>query len=306
MLDNLIKCKIKELGHLKASKFFINPKTDKPVTVKTIHNWVNGTSGTPTWAAELILKEKGYGALSNNPVQLEELEWEGKKLIIGIPSYRTTNPHYLYCLLCLQDIHLGKIGFDIVTQTVIEQARNIIASKFMKTGAEWLLFLDDDMVFPCGRSAVHYDRWGSGIPDSYAGLDIISRLMSHGKPLIGGLYYGRHREGRAQYAEAFNNDKENKWAHGAPYDEIKPTRWVATGAMLIHKSVFEAIEKKFPELLFDGKGKANGYFTPLGPNCGEDMSFCTRAFETGIQPYVDMGCICGHLGAEFFWAHNTI
>ncbi len=46
-----------------------------------------------------------------------------------------------------------------------------------------------------------------------------------------------------------------------PRDEIRPTRWVGTGSMLIHRSVFEDIEKKFPFLGRDHEGKHCNFFT---------------------------------------------
>lgn len=306
MLDTVVREKLETLGPTKSSKFFINPKTNRPVTKKTIDGWLNNIHGVPLWAVDLAYQASDKD-ITTPKSQVLDLEWEGKKLIIAMCCYKHTNPNTMFSVFALQDLHQGKIGLDMINQTLIVEARNRLATRFMKTNAEWLLFLDDDMVFPCGKAGVYAERWGANVPEPYASMDVISRLIGHGVPLVGGLYFGRHEHSNAQYAEAFNNEKENKYAHKAPYDEIRATRWVATGCMLIHRSVFEAIEEKFPEVVYDDNpAKTNGYFSPIEANCGEDMSFCTRAHDAGIQPYVDMGCICGHLGYRMYWHHNSL
>lgn len=233
------------------------------------------------------------------------LDWDGKKLIIAMPITRTVNPWTMFSVFCLQDIHAGKIGLDIVTETNIIQGRNLLATRFLQTKADFMFFLDDDILPPCGRPEVYRDVWDSKVTSGIGSTDVLQRLMSHGLPLIGGLYFGRNHKGKAQYAEAFDSPNENNFAHLGNHDQIKPTRWVATGAMLIHRSVFEAINEKSPEVLPQHKGGTGGWFTPFGADQGEDVAFCARAKKAGIQPYVDLGCECGHLGSYPYWHHNT-
>ena len=302
-LDKYVRDKIDQLGSKKATEFFINPRTDKQITIPTIHNWYKGETAIPTWAAQKVFNE------FEQYVHHEDImaEWANKKLIIGMPCYKDSTPFYWFGMLCLLEKHHGKIGFDIVTRTMIVQARNLLATKFMKTKADWLLMIDDDQVFPCGSPGVYTHKFNSKIGEPFASMDIVSRLLSHKTPLVGALYFGKHDDGRGQYAEALGSDQENRYAHGGPYDELRATKWVATGGMLIHRSVFEAIERKFPDVIASGGGgtTGNGYFTPLAANTGEDMSFCTRAAECGIQSFVDMGCMMGHIGFRSYWGHNT-
>jgi len=302
-LDDYVREKIEQMTPKGCVSFFTNPKTKKPITVTTALNWQKEGAVIPTWAAQLVLNEQVKFVTPEGEVA----SWEKKNLIIGLPFYKSTNPHTLFALMCLQDKHHPKIGFDIITRTMIVQARNILATRFMKTTADWLLMIDDDMVFPCGRADLYTNRFGAKADEPFASMDIVSRLLSHKKPLVGALYFGRHENGRAQYAEALADDAENRYAHDAPYNELKPTKWLATGGMLIHRSVFEAIEKKFPDIMSDKNDNTtgNGYFTPIAANCGEDMSFCTRASDCDIQSYVDMGCMMGHIGSKSYWGHNT-
>jgi len=43
---------------------------------------------------------------------------------------------------------------------------------------------------------------------------------------------------------------------------VKPTRWIATGCLLVHRSVYEDIQAKFPELAPRGGDEAWNFFTP--------------------------------------------
>jgi hypothetical protein len=102
--------------------------------------------------------------------------------------------------------------------------------------------------------------------------------------------------------------------------------------MLVHRSVFEDIEKKFPHLARGANGLGGQWFTSSEHDLraavekavamadpaaamrfisdaltiskrnsslgmGEDVQFCVRAAQAGHQPFVDMGCLCGHIGS---------
>jgi hypothetical protein len=202
-----------------------------------------------------------------------------------------------------------------------------------------MLTIDDDMVVPFGDAKWFQFYSGFNFPDRFKGLNAIDRLMSHGKSLVGALYFGRSPGAFPVYNEG---PAEAEYARQGPHDTCKPTRWVGTGCMLIHRTVFESIEKKFPRLsrvVNNGHGQ---YFTsteaslldsvvkvrdglqknasPSGAfealraldhaialstsenflGAGEDVSLCLRAAASGHQPHIDMGLICGHLGTHCF------
>jgi len=169
--------------------------------------------------------------------------------------------------------------------------------------------------------------------------------LSHGKTLVGALYFGRHPHGKPCYREGFNDPKEAEFARKAPMKMLKPTAWVGTGCLLIHRQVFLDIEAKFPHLARHGdqggqwftssehdlvgavdraravlaKPSADTAFEALkiletgaaasransSLGIGEDAQFCRRAKAAGHQPYVDMGLVCGHLGLHCYGPKNT-
>jgi hypothetical protein len=98
--------------------------------------------------------------------------------------------------------------------------------------------------------------------------------LSHGKHIVGGLYFGRHPAGRAMYYEALRDTPEgaaeNARAHKAPFNELKPVRWVATGGILIHRQVFLDIQENFPHL------------APTFPG-GEPFHFFTNASDGAMH-----------------------
>jgi hypothetical protein len=108
------------------------------------------------------------------------------------------------------------------------------------------------MVSPMGMASWYNQFTGMSLPDQFAGIHTPTRLRSHNKSVMSGLYVGRGPAGRAIYAEALaettEGDAENKWAHGAPYDTVKQTQFAGFGCMLVHRQVFLDIQAKFPHL----------------------------------------------------------
>lgn len=275
--------------------------------------------------------------------EMETAMWEGRQVCILMPSYKTTNPRTSFCILNLYDRTKMAVMLDF-GDAMIAHSRNKLADRFLKSNIEWALTLDDDMVFPFGNASLYNTFCRSNLPEPFAGFHSVNRLLSHGKTLVGALYRGRWEHSKTVYAEAYYDKAEEEYARRAPYDLIKPTRWVGTGCMLIHRSVFLDIEKKFPQLARNKDGDYGHWFSPSehdlkesaqnaldvlddssvseaarvakareiiargqalskrysGAGVGEDVVFCHRAAQSGHQPFVDMGLVCGHIGDHVF------
>jgi len=258
-----------------------------------------------------------------------------KKLMLILPAYKHYHPITTLCIAQLADRRRTgmMLSYD---DAFVAHGRNNCAREFLRTDAEWSLWIDDDMLVPCGNAAWFkaHTRW-KNMPDSFAGLNAIDRLLSHGKTIVGGLYFGRHPGANAIYAEALGNQKESEYARTLR-PEVKPTAWVGFGCCLVHRSVFESIMAKYSELngqwfsgsehalvsdvnrtramlaegpmtgekalkayeILEGTAKRAQVVSGLGT--GEDVIFCRRASEVGHQPHVDLGLICGHIGSSCF------
>ena len=254
------------------------------------------------------------------------------QVCICLPSYKMMEPRMAFSVMGLINNCRGKTAAMLdFGDAFIVHSRNKLAAGFLKTKMEWMLTIDDDMVVPWGNARLFNSFTQFNLPERFAGRNAVDRLLSHGKTLVGGLYFGRWRHGKAMYGEGGDMD-EMRYAKRGPYDLIKPTRWVGTGCMLIHRSVLLDIEKKFPHLARTPDGKGGQWFTSSEHDLtlavdkalenpdpakamdelrrarqiskrhsslgmGEDVQFCIRATQAGHQPHVDMGLLCGHIGS---------
>lgn len=184
-----------------------------------------------------------------------------KKVMIVLPWWKQVSPITAFCVAQLIDRRRTSSMLNF-GDAFIAHSRNSCVDVFLKSPCDWFLTIDDDMVVPFGNAAwfkahTRFDDF----PEQFLSINALDRLMSHQKSLVGALYFGRHAEGPPVYNEGGMTPQEAAFARRAPHDLIKPTKWVGTGCMLIHRSVFEDIEKKFPRLSRGPNGKGGNWFT---------------------------------------------
>lgn len=260
-LEGLVIYRCQELGDELAAKYF-------NVSVPLIRQWVNG-SKTPSLAAV----EKVF----NVPEGVsEDPAWAGKEVFIGLPMYKTTNPVTLLDILSIFDRSKFGVLMDYGDAFVI-RTREQIAHRFLETGKDEIIWIDDDMVIPCGNAAWYKKHTLIPLPDKYAGVHAVNRLRSHGKTMVGGLYFGRHPFGRAMYYEAIIDSPEgaieNDFAHEGPKDILRPVKWCGTGCLWHTRQVLVDIRDMFPNL------------APQFPN--EPFHFFTNASD-GVMSRFDV------------------
>lgn len=183
-------------------------------------------------------------------------------ILIGLPWYKYTNPLTAFSVMGLIDRRRTAISLNFGDAFVVH-SRNKIGDAFLKSRHEWLLTIDDDMVVPFGNGKWFNAMTPLRIPEPFASFNTIDRLMSHGKTLVGGLYFGRWKHGAPMFGEGTKDPQLAQFCRSGPHDRLQPTRWVGTGCMLIHRSVFEDIEKSFPYLARkkDGGTRGGQWFT---------------------------------------------
>lgn len=180
-----------------------------------------------------------------------------RNVCIALPWYKQTNPLTAFSVMGLKDPRRTAIMLNFGDAFVVH-SRNTLGDLFLQTDLEWMLTIDDDMIVPFGNGEWINNFTGMKLPKPFSEFNALDRLLSHGKTLVGALYFGRWRHGTAMFAEGFQNDKLKSYIKRGPHNEIKPTRWVGTGCMLIHRSVFLDIEKKFPYLRRTREGGKRG------------------------------------------------
>jgi hypothetical protein len=205
-----------------------------------------------------------------------------KKVMLTMPWMKQTNPMTAFSVMGLFDRRrtgrLLNFGDAFVAHT-----RNTCADLFLASDMEWMLTIDDDMIVPFGDARWLRAHVGFDIPDPFAGFNAMDRLLSHGKSLVGGLYFGRSRHGKPMYSEGASVPQEAEYARKAPMDVVKPTRWIGTGCLLIHRSVYEDIEKKFPRLARKPDGKGGQWFSSSEHSVMEGVEDLRRLLSNGAH-----------------------
>jgi hypothetical protein len=204
----------------------------------------------------------------------------GTRVFVALPWQKQTNPITSFCVNGLLDRRRTTACLNF-GDAFVAHSRNTCAELFLASDCEWSFWVDDDMLVPFGNAKWFNAYSGFNLPEKFAGLHAIDRLLSHNKTLIGGLYFGRHRNGAPMYGEGAAIPAEADYARKAPMDVIKPTRWVATGCMLIHRRVFEDIEKKFPRLGRGPDGRRSHFFTSTEHNLVDRVEACRKMLSEG-------------------------
>jgi glycosyltransferase involved in cell wall biosynthesis len=164
--------------------------------------------------------------------------------------------------------------FSYVYRTFIHSARKGCAQRAVDEDADYVMFLDDDMVWP--RDMI---QRLVAIAD-HTGFDMVSgyyTTRSRPKPVP--LSYIRQPNG---YYKAWMVKREN-------VGQILKCDATGFGALLIRTDVFRRLPKPWFEI-------------PDGMT--EDIFFFNKCHDMGIPVYVDTGLSCGHEG-QYGWCFPT-
>lgn len=237
-LQDLVVDRCNTLGIDAAAEFF-------GVSPGLIKQWQAGSKSPSLAAVEMVFQQPPPLAAGFAP------QWEGKQIFLAMPCYKSADPRTLFTILGIWDRE--KFGASVkYGDAYIIHTRNILMRDFLSTGVPAVLNIDDDMILPMGHADWFNYHTGLNLPVKFAGLHTPTRLKSHGKSIVGGLYFGRSRRGRAIYYEAMiTNDagnRENALAHKAPFDEIRPAWWTGTGCLYFTREVLLDIQKTHPHL----------------------------------------------------------
>jgi len=187
-----------------------------------------------------------------------------------------------------QRIWRGGYAFQRCTSAGVVEGRNEVAKTLLASAAEWLLFIDADM------------GW-----DVTALEELMSVADPVERPIVGGLCFGygpitdrvdsAHAVVKVPFPTIFDLAETKDDLAFRPrwwYPAGKVVECSATGAamLLIHRSVFEAIDAK-PEL---GRPFDRMKHPRAKKLWGEDTSFCARAAMLGFSTHVHTGVKTSH------------
>jgi len=219
-------------------------------------------------------------------------EFGGRDIFVGLLAHTTTNPITAMALTAFAlDFGRDKIRFDLeFGNSAPYQKKNQLVSKFLQTDARWLLMIEDDVI-PCiGRPMWMKSLVSSArnVQDMPLQRHIIHKLVGNNKSLVGAAYFERNENAKIVCSD------QSLAARAKQYeDAIVEVDWLGSGAMLVHRKVFEDISQSNPDI-------GSNYFHPLDAKTNDDMSFCIRAKQSGHPAFIDLSVPAFHIGYKTY------
>jgi hypothetical protein len=170
--------------------------------------------------------------------------------------------------------------------SLVSRARNKIAERFLASDCEYLMFIDNDILFQ---------------PED------ITRLRAYGRDIVGGVYLKK----KLPYSAVANRNIATDDVTG-----LLEMAEIGTGFMMISRRAFERIIEEFgTELQYKAENDetVGAYydFFRVGVNSegrylSEDYFFCELARKVGIKVWLDSGILVKHKGhAVYPFDDNT-
>ena len=189
------------------------------------------------------------------------------KTLIAVPCMDSVAAPFAQNLAAMQKD--GECFVSFIIGSLIYESRNNLAKQALAAKADYVLWLDSDMVFPG---------------------DIMPRMHKHmaeGKDIVTGLYFRR----RPPFTPVLFKElglKDGVGTHEKYDDYPKDTVFEIAGAgfgcLMLKTEVLEDVMLNYQD-----------WFGPMG-GFGEDLSFCLRAKELGYKIWCDSTIKCGHVG----------
>lgn len=199
------------------------------------------------------------------------------KLYAAVPAYEGKVTIETARSLCNEQVAAALQGIEMSIQFVpggslVTTVRDRVASDFLKSDADRLIFVDADVSWELG--------------------DLL-KLASHPVDFVGGCY--RYKQEPEGYPVQFL-DKEELWAD--PATGLLEVAALPAGFLCLSRAVFERLEAAHPERKykhFDHEMHAYFWAPPGG---GEDGMFCAEWRAAGGQVWLDPRFTLTHTGGN--------
>ena len=191
------------------------------------------------------------------------------KILIAVPCMDQVPAPFAQSLAMLQKPEGVECSLAMQMGSLIYTSRNNLAQQAIQMGADYVFWLDSDMVFE---------------PDVLARM--LKVVQEKDIDFLTGLYFRRVKPYTPVLFDKLDIQRNIcSWSEFKKLpEEVFEIGGCGFGCVLIDTSVFLSV-----------KSKHGNMFAPLGNN-GEDIAFCWRARDCGYQIYCDPTIICGHIG----------
>ena len=189
------------------------------------------------------------------------------KTLIAVPCMDQVPAPFCQSLAQLQKV--GECTLAMKSGSLIYTARNDLATMSLQMDADFVFWLDSDMVFK---------------PDTL--IRMMDTLQKNDLDILTGLYFRRV----PPYSPVLFDrlDIKHNICNWSEFHEIPNGLFevggCGFGCVLMRTDVF-----------LDVQSKHGNMFAPIANN-GEDIAFCWRARDCGFKIYCDPSVICGHVG----------
>jgi len=201
------------------------------------------------------------------------------KITLAVPTNRGVQPQTLQCLLDL--VAHGGYEFNILVAEEgysVAENRNYIAVQAVNNGSDYLLMIDDDMVFP---------------PDT------LDKLLADDKDIVGVAYHSRGSTDKIKLVPdimAIAETDKGKYINlseetDPKYKDTFECYATGTGIILIKCDVFKKVPQPWFEFTYYDNGKCKE---------GEDWNFCFKAKKYGYKIFTNPKIDVGHIGEATF------
>lgn len=190
------------------------------------------------------------------------------KVLIAVPCMDQVPAPFCQSLAQLKKV--GECVLAMKSGSLIYTSRNSLATMAIQMDADYVFWLDSDMVFQ---------------PDTL--VKMMDTVQKHDIDMLTGLYFRRV----PPYSPVLFDKLEMRTKTVLDWSEFKT----------IPEDLFEVGGCGFgcvlvnTEVLISVQGKHGNMFAPMGNN-GEDIAFCIRARDCGYKIICDPSIICGHVG----------
>ena len=191
------------------------------------------------------------------------------KILIAVPCMDQVPAPFAQSLAMLQKV--GDCVLAMQMGSLIYTSRNNLATRAIQSEADYVFWMDSDMVFA---------------PDTL--VRMVDVLQKNKLDILTGLYFRRVQPFSPVLFDMLEiRDQRASWTSFQEIpDGIFEVGGCGFGCVLMDTGVFIDVQSKFKQM-----------FAPIG-NVGEDLSFCWRARECGYKIYCDPSIICGHVGYQ--------
>ena len=188
------------------------------------------------------------------------------RILIAVPCMDSVPSQFAQSLATLNKVEECVVAFQM--GSLIYNSRNYLATAAVKMEADYVLWLDSDMVFSS---------------------DVLQRLWQDRDKgdIITGVYYRRvepYKPVLFSKLEIENDQCQWDGYDDFPQDKLFEVAGCGFGCVLTPTSVFVDVINKFGNM-----------FSPLA-GVGEDLSFCWRARQCGYKIVADPTIQLGHVG----------